>query len=499
MHEIEQKQVKLKELAESVEHKFYGDENVTINGFEYDSRHVEKGNVFCCVSGTFADGHKFAEMAVENGAVALLCERKLDIDVPQVVVENTRKAMAVMSAKFEGEPAKKMQMVGITGTNGKTTSTYMIKEIAQANGKKVGIIGTIRNMIGDEIIETERTTPASNELQALLGQMHKKGVDIVVMEVSSHSLDQDRVYGIEFDVAEFTNLTQDHLDYHHTFENYYQAKKKLFFQTKKAVINCDDEYAGRLIREIRSESDIPILTYGEEEKQNAPDISCSDIKVEPIGVSYKMKVNDETRNVFVPIPGDFSMYNASGAIAVALSLGFSLDSAIESIRNMQGVSGRIEPLNTHGRNFTVLLDYAHTPDALENVLVTIRKFAKGRVVTLFGCGGDRDSKKRPIMGETAGDNSDFVIVTSDNPRSEKPLDIIEQVEDGVRKSGCEYCVIENRKEAIRYALENAQDNDVILLAGKGHETYQEINGVKHHFDEKEIVEEILSQMDNENK
>ena len=389
-----------------------------------------------------------------------------------------------MAAAYYGYPSREMQMIGVTGTNGKTSTTYMLKAIAERMGKKVGLIGTIRNMIGDIIIDTERTTPESVDLQRILRQMKDEKVDVVIMEVSSHSLDQKRVHGIEYDVGEFTNLTQDHLDYHKTFENYFNAKKLLFKQSRMAVINKDDPYANRMMEGL----DIPVMTFGIREKA---DVTASEIDITTRGVQFDFNYKNITSRFNVPIPGLFSVFNAIGAATVALSLGWNLDSIKYGLEHMMSVSGRLEPLPTGKNEFTVLLDYAHTPDALENVLKTVRGFATGRIVTLFGCGGDRDHAKRPIMGEIAGRFSDFAIVTSVNPRTENPMDIINSIVDGVKKSGCEYVVIENRREAIEYALKNARKNDVIILAGKGHENYQEINGGKHHFDEKEIVAEIL--------
>ncbi|MBQ4610651.1 MAG: UDP-N-acetylmuramoyl-L-alanyl-D-glutamate--2,6-diaminopimelate ligase [Clostridia bacterium] len=470
-------------LAKPTVHTLIG-EDVEVKELRYNSRKVEKGDVFCCIVGTFADGHKYAAQAVEAGAAALVVERQLDIDVPQILVENTRIAMAEMAAAYYGNPADEMVMVGITGTNGKTSTSYMLKSIAERMGKKVGLIGTIRNMIGDIIIDTERTTPESVDLQRILRQMKDEKVDVVIMEVSSHSLDQKRVHGISYDVGCFTNLTQDHLDYHKTFENYFAAKKLMFAQCKKAVINLDDSYAADMVAGV----DIPVMSVGIREQA---DITASEIDITTRGVQFDFNYRNVTSRFNVPIPGLFSVFNAMSAAGIALTLGWTLDSIKYGLEHMVSVSGRLEPLPTGRNEFTVLLDYAHTPDALENLLKTVRGFATGRIVTLFGCGGDRDQAKRPIMGEIAGRFSDFAIITSDNPRSEDPMNIIACVEDGVKKSGCEYTVIENRREAIEYALKNAKKNDVIILAGKGHENYQEINGGKQPFDEKEIVSEIL--------
>lgn len=476
----------LSQLAKATGHTLVGEDREIAN-IEYDSRKVHEGDLFCCVTGTFSDGHEYAPMAKEAGAAALVVERRLDIDLPQLIVPNTRIAMAEMAAAYYGYPSREMKMIGVTGTNGKTSTTYMIKSIAEEAGLKVGLIGTIHNLIGDRIIETERTTPASVDLQKILRDMKNAGVELVVMEVSSHALDQARVHGVEFDIGIFTNLTQDHLDYHKTFDNYLAAKKKLFLQSKRAVVNADDpHFAG-----ITDGLDIPLTTFGIREKA---DFSASDIEITTAGAQFAMRMPEGSINIKISIPGLFSVFNALGAAAASVLIGFGADDIREGLAKLKSVSGRLEPLPTDG-DYSVLLDYAHTPDALENVLRTVRGFARGRVVTLFGCGGNRDKAKRPIMGEIAGRYSDFLIVTSDNPRNEEPMSIIESVVEGVNKSGCPHVVIEDRRAAIKYALENAKEKDVIVLAGKGHENYQEIGGGKRHFDEKEIVAELLEELD----
>lgn len=476
----------LSALVKNISHEMLG-EDVEIRAIEYNSRRIQPGDLFCCIVGTFSDGHNYAQNAVEAGAAALVVERRLPLDVPQILVENSRIAMAEIAAEYYGHPAEQLTIVGITGTNGKTSTTYMIKSIAEQMGLKVGLIGTIRNLIGDKHFDTERTTPESVELQGLLRCMCDEKVDLVVMEVSSHSLDQGRVHGVTFDVAEFTNLTQDHLDYHKTFENYINAKKMLFRQSKKAVINADDPKSSFMVEGI----DIPTLRFGVRERA---DISATDIDITPEGVQFNMHSSLGTTHMKAPIPGLFSVFNVLGAAGVAMTLGYTEEAITRGIENMLRVSGRLEPLPTGGRPYSVLLDYAHTPDAIENILKSVRGFAKGRIITLFGCGGNRDKAKRPIMGEIAGMLSDYLIVTSDNPRDEEPMDIIRAIEEGVKKSGCEYTVIENRRDAIRFALMHAQENDIIILAGKGHENYQEICGVKHHFDEKEVVAELLAEL-----
>ena len=474
----------LSELAMSTGLRYTG-ENVDIRSIEYDSRKVKQGSMFCCIVGQLFDGHTFAEAAVEQGAVALLVERELPLSVPQVVVKNARKSMAEMAAAFYGYPQREIQVLGVTGTNGKTTTTYMVKAIAEQAGKKVGIIGTIRNMIGSESLHTDRTTPESVDLFRLLRTMADARVDLVVMEVSSHALEQFRVHGIKFDVALFTNLTQDHLDYHKTFENYLQAKKILFQNAKKAVVNVDDPYADRIM----SGLSIPITTFGVRDRA---DIAASDIDITTRGVQFDLHTPCGDVRMNLPIPGLFSVFNAMGAVGMAQAIGIQLPAIKQGLESMTSVSGRLEAVGSH-LPYSIFVDYAHTPDALENVLKTVCDFAKKRVICVFGCGGDRDRAKRPIMGEIAGRYSDLAIITSDNPRNEDPMAIIETIEEGVKRSGAKYVVIENRRQAIAHAISVAEPDDVILIAGKGHENYQEINGTRYHFDDKETVKELLEE------
>ena len=459
-----------------------GDAEIT--SVEYDSRKVKEGSLFCCMKGLVSDGHNFAAQAVDKGAAALLVEHLLPLDVPQIVAPDGRVAMAHAAAAFYGHPEREMIMLGVTGTNGKTSTTYMVKSIAETAGKKVGLIGTIHNMIGDEMFETGRTTPESVDLFALLRRMADENVDLVIMEVSSHALVQDRVAGIPFKVGLFTNLTQDHLDYHKTFDAYLEAKKLLFRQSDLAIINIDDTYAERMMDGLT----IPIKTMG---IQHRADYTAINIDIRTDGVRFHLRTPNGEGPVRMHISGLFSVYNAMGAAAIAQSIGISFADILKGLESLTGVSGRLQSVNTHGHPFAVYVDYAHTPDALENVLTSVRAFAKARVVSLFGCGGDRDRTKRPLMGEIGGRHSDFVVVTSDNPRTENPEDIVRAVELGVQKSGTPYVSIVNRREAIAYALSILEPDDILVIAGKGHENYQEINGVKHHFDDREIVEEIL--------
>lgn len=478
--------MKLYNILKEIDAILIGDANTEILGLCYDSRKVKNGDLFFCISGFETDGHKYAASAVEKGASALVVTRKLDIDIAQIIVSDDRKAMANISAAFYGNPQNKMKMIGITGTNGKTTTTYMLKRIAEAAGHKVGIVGTIANIIGDEKIDAERTTPESPDLFKLLYEMHEKGCTLVAMEVSSHSLDLRRVDGIKFDVGIFTNLTQDHLDYHKTIEEYAKAKKKLFSMCKTAVANTDDGYGKYMIEECCDSHAFGI--------DNNQEFCAENIALSSNGAQYILNYNGNKKHVKINIPGRFSVYNSLGSIAAMYLLGIDLDIIIESLADFRGVPGRFEVLDNGGNDFTIVLDYAHTPDSLENILSTAKGFAKGRIVAVFGCGGDRDNKKRPIMGEISGNMSDFTIITSDNPRTEDPAAIIGQIEEGIKRTSGKYITIQSRKDAIFYALKNAQKDDFIILAGKGHETYQEINHIKHHFDEKEVVAELLKEI-----
>ncbi|MDD3401346.1 MAG: UDP-N-acetylmuramoyl-L-alanyl-D-glutamate--2,6-diaminopimelate ligase [Eubacteriales bacterium] len=474
----------LSRIAEELCVPFFGND-VEICSIEYNSKRVEAGALFGCIVGLVSDGHNFAKQAVDKGAVALICERPLNIDVPQLIVSDARSALAEAAACFYEHPERSMHMLAVTGTNGKTSTTYMVKSIAEAAGKKVGLIGTIVNLIGDERIDTARTTPESADLFALLRHMANEGCDLVIMEVSSHALVQDRVHGIMFDAGLFTNLTQDHLDYHKTFENYLNAKKLLFRQSKVAIINIDDPMAESMKQGLT----IPILSMG---IQNSADYRASGIDITTSGVTFHLHTPHGDGRINLHISGLFSVYNAMGAAALMDCCGYALKDIIAGLGQLSGVAGRLQSVNTFAHSIAVYVDYAHTPDALENVLTTVHGFAKARVIVVFGCGGDRDKAKRPIMGEIGGRHSDYAIITSDNPRTEDPMTIISEVEAGVKRTGTPYVVIENRAEAIGHALQVAKENDIIVIAGKGHENYQEINGVKHHFDDKEVVEELLS-------
>lgn len=483
--------MKLKDLLRDIEVlDMNADPECEISGVSYDSRAVKPRELFVAVVGFESDGHRFVPMAAEKGAAAVLCQNVPESAVPYVRVADTRLALALASRNFFGDPASKMHMIGVTGTNGKTTSTLLIKHMLESClGAKVGLIGTTGNMIGDIEIPSERTTPESYELQKLFADMYSAGCTYVVMEVSSHSLVLERVAGIEFDVALFTNLTQDHLDFHGNMEEYARAKSLLFSHARQAVMNLDDAYCGFM----RQRAKCPVTTYSL--NSDEADLVAKDIKLRPDQVRFCAVTVGDIARVTLHIPGRFSVYNALGVIACGMKLGISLGECAASLETASGVRGRVETVPTDG-DYTILIDYAHTPDALENVLRTVRETCTGRVVVLFGCGGDRDRAKRPVMGKIGTELSDFAIITSDNPRTEKPEDIIADILAGISVKKSRYTAITDRVEAIKWAIENHKSGDVIVLAGKGHETYQEINHIKHHMDEREIVADILEKRKN---
>ncbi len=466
-------------------------DDLEITGIAYDSRKVEPGNVFVCVRGFETDGHKYADKAVENGAAVIVAEEEMPhiTDAVVLVYPDTRRALAELACKFYNYPSEKFELIGITGTNGKTTITYLLKSIMETAGKCVGVIGTNQNIIGDKVLVTQTTTPTtpnSLELQQMFDEMQKCGADCVIMEVSSHALELDRVYGCKFRAGAFTNLTQDHLDFHITMENYMKAKAKLFDISECGAINTDDEYGKRIMD---MHSDKGLLSYGVE---NDADVTAGNISITARGTDFDLTYNGVSRRVHIVIPGKFSVYNALTAAAVAFSAGVDMDTVVKGLENARGVLGRVEVVPTD-TDYTVIIDYAHTPDGLENIIKAVQEFAKGRVITLFGCGGDRDNTKRAVMGEIAGKLSDFTIITSDNPRTEEPEKIVAMIEEGMKRTDGEYKVIVNRREAIAWALGFAKKDDVIILAGKGQETYQIIGREKYDFDERVVVYSALNE------
>lgn len=457
-----------------------GDRGTAVTGVCYHSGKLQPGNVFVAVRGFRSDGHAFIGAAVESGAAAVVVEQlQPDLPVPQVVVPDSRKALAQVSASWYGNPAKKLRLIGVTGTNGKTTVTYLVKEILERSGRKVGLIGTNQNMVGNMVLKSDHTTPESLELQELFSIMVREQVDDVVMEVSSHSLALNRIYGCHFAVAAFTNLTQDHLDFHGTMQQYMAAKAKLFQMCDTAVVNGDDVHADALL----AKCSCPVVRYGEGSDN---DICAKEIVLHARGVEFTAL----DKHFSLPIPGHFSVYNALCAIGICRSLGVETDVICQALKTARGVKGRAEIVDVP-TDFTVMIDYAHSPDGLENILKTVRGFCKGRLIVLFGCGGDRDKTKRPIMGELAGSLADFCIVTSDNPRTEEPEDIINDILPGLKKTKAPYEVIVNRRDAIAFGLALAKKDDVLLLAGKGHETYQVLKDGIIDFDERNIVRSIL--------
>ena len=478
--------MKLRELVRDLE--LLGgtaDLDTEISGVSYDSRQTQPGDLFVAVRGFETDGHRYIPAAMAKGAAAVLCEEAPADGTPYLRIRDCRLGLALASRAWFGDPASEMTVVGFTGTSGKTSSTTILKHLLEETlGAKVGLIGTNGNMIGEELLHTEHTTPESYELHKLFRRMRDEGCTHVVMEVSSHSLALERVAGITFDVAVFTNLSQDHLDLHGTMEAYAEAKRKIFSQCRVGCINADDERAAFMAEGAKC----PIFTYSA--KDNGADLVAKDIRLTASGVRFAAVSAGELELTKLAIPGMFSVYNALSVTAAGLCLGLSLQECAEGLASAKGVKGRMESVPTDG-DYSILIDYSHKPDALEKALKTLRPVTKGRLTVLFGCGGDRDRVKRPIMGAIAAQNADLVIVTSDNPRTEEPMAIINEIVPGLKKGRAASKVICDRIEAICWAIDNAGPGDVILLAGKGHEDYQIVGHEKHHMDEREIVAEHL--------
>jgi UDP-N-acetylmuramoyl-L-alanyl-D-glutamate--2,6-diaminopimelate ligase len=478
--------MKLKEILRDIEVlKLCADLEMEIADISYDSRQTKSGGLFVAITGFESDGHTFIPSAAAHGAVAVICEKEPPCDIPYVLVGDSRYALAIASRNYFRDPGAQMKLIGVTGTNGKTTTTMLIKHLLEElRGAKVGLVGTNQNMVGYDVLPTERTTPESYELQKLFREMADAGCEYVVMEVSSHSLALHRVAGLRFAVGIFTNLTQDHLDFHGSMDAYARTKALLFSQCEKGAVNLDDDYAGLMLDSAKC----PIFTYSA--KVNEANLVAKDIRLYPDSVKFCALTTGVLERIYLGIPGKFSVYNALSAISCGLLLGLSSSACAQGLKTAVGVKGRAEVVPTDG-DYTILIDYAHTPDALENILRSMKEVSSGRVVVLFGCGGDRDRTKRPKMGKIAVDCADFVIVTSDNPRTEDPAAIIQDILGGIAETKTPYKVIEDRREAIAFAIEHHRPDDVIILAGKGHETYQIIGKTKHHMDEREIVAEIL--------
>ncbi|NRR18260.1 UDP-N-acetylmuramoyl-L-alanyl-D-glutamate--2,6-diaminopimelate ligase [Bacillus pacificus] len=489
--------MKLKDIASLfLVKKTVGDMDTEITGLQMDSRKIEKGNLFICVSsikGFLEDRHHFAEDAVKNGAVALIVERDVNINVPKIFVKNARYAMAVIASHFYGYPSDEMKLIGITGTNGKTTTSYLLEKILADYGLQTGLMGNNGIKIGAELYPTDINTQEPPILQRNLRAMKDHQTEYCVMEVTSQGLDMGRVMGCNFKTAVFTNLTQDHLDYHGTFEEY-KYTKGLFFSRlgnkfssidkKFAVLNADDQSVDYFQKLTSAE----VITYG---INNEADVKAKNIALSPKGIRFLVSSFNGELEITLNLVGRFNVYNALAAITTSLIEGIPLEDISNSLSSIKSVEGRMEIVD-EGQDFLLLVDYAHTPDALENVLSTISEFSKGKIITVFGCGGDRDSKKRPVMGEIACSYSDFVFVTSDNPRSEDPLTIIKDIEKGMLKfNNSKYKLEVNREEAINKAIQMASSNDIVLIAGKGHETYQILKDKTIHFDDKEKAQKAI--------
>lgn len=439
---------------------------------------VKIGCAFVCVKGSTVDGHSFAEEMLKKGAAAVIVSE--DLKLPQqILVDDTRKAYALMCKNFFGRSADRLCIVGITGTNGKSSTASPVKDVLNSFGIKVGVIGTVKNLVGDKEFETTMTTPDPYEIHRLFSLMEKDGIKYCIMEITSQALHQMRHTGIHFKVAVFTNLTQDHLDYHKTMDEYKRCKKELFYNCDTAIMNCDDEHFEYFKDGINAE----IVTYG---IKNAADLKAESIKLSPKGVSYSLF----GKTVYYNVVGKFSVYNSLAVIGTVLKLGFSFSDILSVIENVSSVKGRLELLKTD-TDYNIIIDYAHTPDGFIKALEAVREFTTGNVITVFGCGGDRDKTKRPKMGRIATEYSDVVIVTTDNPRTEDQSVITKEILLGTVGSKAEIVTIENRTEAIEYALSIAKKDDTVLLSGKGHETYQIIGKDRVHYDEREVVTDIL--------
>ena len=490
------KLMKLLELLQNVSYELVGGSLETeIVSVQNNSKEIKPGDLFFCITGARFDGHEYAKAAADDGAAAIVIEKDIEPadygDTAIIRVDSTRYAMGVMSAAFYGNPADKLNVIGITGTKGKTTTTYMIKSMLEKAGHKTGLIGTIEIIIGDKVIPAKNTTPESIVIQRYLKEMVDAGLDSVVMEVSSQGLMLDRVSGISFDYGIFTNLSEDHIgpNEHKTFEEYLGWKAKLFTLCKTGIFNVDDEYVDKILEGHTCN----VVTYGMKE---GADYRASELKLYKkdgeLGITYDLsgKYNEK---VSVSLPGEFSVHNSLAAIAVAMETGADMQSVLLILKDIH-VKGRVEMIPISD-SFTVLIDYAHNAMSLESILTTLRAYNPKRLVSLFGCGGNRSKTRRFEMGEVSGRMADLTIITSDNPRDEEPQAIIDDIKTGMAKTDGEFVEIIDRKEAIRYAIMNAKEGDVIVLAGKGHEDYQEIKGKKYHMDERDLIKEIIEEED----
>lgn len=485
--------MRLKELISDIEYKLIcGSVDIDITKLTIDSRKAEEGTLFCCIYGIHTDGHRYIPSAFEKGCRAVICERDTEAlpeGITAVRVADTRSALSAIAKRFYGDPSSRFELIGVTGTNGKTSTTYFMESVLNTIKRKTAVIGTVEIRLDGKKLPVElatSTTPDTIELNELFALMVDKAVDDVVMEVSSHSLALKKVEGISFDMAIFTNLTQDHLDFHGSMENYAEAKAKLFKMCKKGVVNIDDKWSSYIMQN----ADCELMTFGMD--------SPADIKAENVSYfadrsTFDVDINGKTYGFVLHIPGRFSVYNALGVIAASVMMGIPADKTVEAIGSIKGVPGRIQSV-PNNEGFNVIVDYAHTPDGVENILKAVREFTKGRIITVFGCGGDRDRTKRPIMGELAARLGDISVITSDNPRSEEPEDILKEIEAGVKPVTDKYEMIVDRREAIFRAVEIAQPGDSVVIAGKGHENYEIFKDRTIHFDDVEVASEALEQI-----
>lgn len=466
--------------------------DIPVKGIAIDSNKIEPGFIFFCLRGFKTDGHQFAGQAAEAGAGAVIVEKYLDlpVNITQVIVKDTRTALAEVSANFFGHPSRQMKLVGVTGTNGKTTTCFFLEEIFRSSGLRTGLIGTVEIHLLDKILPVTHTTPEPLHLQSLLAEMVSSGVEALPMEVSSHAVDQNRVRACDFDVVAFTNLTQDHLDYHGDMESYYLSKLKLFMADQPfgagrvAVINIDDESGKRIVRE----SDLPVIRIG----TSRADLVASVLEVSAEGsIAKLLGMGFDDEKVDIGMPGHFNVMNALTAAAAARVVGLDVEHIIEGIESLKSVPGRFERVSGD-EDFAVIVDYAHTPDSLEKTLDSARSLCAGRLISVFGCGGDRDKEKRALMGGVSARSADFTIITSDNPRSEDPEEILNQVEEGIKGKGISYSRITNRREAIETAISMAMAGDIVVIAGKGHEKGQIFADRVVPFDDREVAREALT-------
>lgn len=481
--------------------KAKGSLDLDISSIECDYREVKQGSLFVAIKGYEVDGHTFINKAIEKGARAIIFEEGANYkefssvkNVTLIMAPNTRLALALCSCNFYDNPSKKMKVIGITGTKGKTTTSFMLKSILEKQGKKVGLIGTIAVYVGDKLIKnSDRTTPESNKLQQILAKMYELGIEVVVMEVSSQSLKLDRVAGMEFYAGIFTNLSEDHIskNEHKDMQEYFESKMKLFDSCKYAFVNSDSIYTSKILENLKVNE---VQTFGID---NYCNLLAKDVTVTNTYVDYKAKVKDRNERIKVSIPGRFSVYNSLAAISVARLFDVTVEQIKEALENIK-VPGRSE-LVDNKEELKIMIDYAHTPESLKNILETVKTYTIGRVICVFGCGGDRDKNKRPLMGEVSGKLADYTIITSDNPRTEEPEQIIKDIEEGIKKTKGNYECITDRKEAMKKAISMANKKDIVIFAGKGHETYQEINKEKKSFDERIIVKEIIEELEKEPK